>query len=503
VAMAGRRVVVVGAGVGGLCAALELRRHGFDVVVLERHAEVGGKAAERRQDGFRWDRGPSIVVMPWVYWSLFQANRLDPEDYLPLRRLDPAFRVRLTDERWLDIPADIEGVREAFGQIDPEAPRGLDRFLGRTDRFARAIGHAYCDRILDRWSQVMLSPLLLSAAIISPSTSYKSVIDRDFQSPAIRELLYGFPTYSGFDPVSAPGSLAIIPWTILREGVWYPEQGGIAEIPWAIARACRDLGVEIRTGVEVEEISVDSDGAVSGVGTTNGHFKAAAVVSNSDYVHTFRMLRGNKGFSPEVESLREGRAEPSESFFTIEMGCDRRWDRLAHHMLVLTSGSDRVYEELFERGEYPSDPPLYLNVTSETDPGDAPEGGSNPFLVVGAPPQKREGETDPEFEARYAEQLLERLEQVGLNGLRASIRTREVSGPEAWRTRFHAFRGAIYGLGKSHNILGGSFRPLNYRSDIGGLYLVGGGVQPGAGLPMVVQSGKLTAARVAADLSKR
>ncbi len=420
--MAGRRVVVVGAGVGGLCAALELRRHGFDVVVLERHAEVGGKAAERREGGFRWDRGPSIVVMPWVYWSLFEANGLDPEAYLPLRRLDPAFRVRLTDERWLDIPSDIEGVREAFGQIDPEAPRGLDRFLERTDRFARRIGHAYCDRILDRWSQVMLSRLLVSAAVISPSTSYKSVIDRDFRSAGIRELLYGFPTYSGFDPVSAPGSLAIIPWTILREGVWYPERGGIAEIPRAIARACRDRGVEIRTGVEVEEISVGADGAVSGVNTANGHLEAAAVVSNSDYVHTFRMLNGGKGFSPEVEALREGRAEPSESFFTIEMGCDRKWDRLAHHMLVLTSGSDRVYEELFERGEYPSDPPLYLNVTSETDAGDAPEGGSNPFLVVGAPPQKREGETDPEFEARYAEQLLERLEQVGLSGLRASVK---------------------------------------------------------------------------------
>ncbi len=377
--MAGRRVVVVGAGVGGLCAALELRRHGFDVVVLERHEVVGGKASERRDAGFRWDRGPSIVVMPWVYRTLFEASRLDPDEYLPLRRLDPAFRVRLTDERWLDIPAGMDGVREAFAEIDPDAAYGLDRFLERTDQFARRIGHAYCDRILDRWSQVMLSPLLISAAIISPSTSYKSVIDRYFKSQAIRELLYGFPTYSGFDPVSAPGSLAIIPWTILREGVWYPERGGIAEIPRTIARACLDRGVEIRTGVEVEAIERDATGAVIGVATSGGSIDAKAVVSNSDYVHTFRMLRGGNGFSTEVDDLREGRAQPSESFFTIEMGCDRKWDRLAHHMLVLTSGSDRVYEELFERGEFPSDPPLYLNVTSETDQADAIEGGRTRF----------------------------------------------------------------------------------------------------------------------------
>jgi phytoene desaturase len=501
--MTGKRVVVIGAGVGGLCSALELRRLGLAVEVLERHGSVGGKASERRDAGFRWDRGPSIVVMPWVYTSLFESSGLDPLEYLPLKRLDPAFRVRLTDGRWLDVPADIEGVRQAFGAIDPEAPQGLDRFLARTDKFARRIGHAYCDRILERWPQVMLSRLLLSAAVISPSTSYKSVIDRFFRSPAIRELLYGFPTYSGFDPVSAPGSLAIIPWTILREGVWYPENGGVAEIPRAIARACADRGVPVRTGVEVEAIELDASGAVKGVATSGGFIEASAVVSNSDYVHTFRMLRGGKAFSPDVDDLRSGRAEPSESFFTVEMGCDRRWDLLAHHMLVLTPGSSRVYEELFEKAQFPSDPPLYLNVTSETNPDDAPEGGSNPFLVVGAPPQKSEGATDPDFEARYAEQLLQRLEQAGLTGLRASIKTRELSGPESWRSRFHAFRGAIYGLSKSHNVLGGSFRPLNYRTDVPGLYLAGGGVQPGAGLPMVVQSGKLTAARVAQDLSKR
>ena len=494
-------VVIVGGGLGGLAAAMELRRHGMEVSLLERHEVVGGKASQRFDAGYRWDEGPSIVVMPWVYRTLFEASGLDLDRYLPLRRLDPAFRVVLTDGRTLDIPADAEGLRAAFAAIDPADGVGLDRFLAKMDRFARCIGHAYCDRMLENWSQVLLSPLMLSAALVSPAKSYASEIDEHFRSREVRELLYGFPTYSGFDPKSAPASLAIIPWTIIREGVWYPASGGVAAIPRALLAACRDLGVDVRTGVEVEAIERDAEGRVRGVSTSSGFLPARAVVSNADYVQTHRMLRGGTGFSPEVERLRAGDAQPSSSFFTIQLAANRTWDGLAHHLLVLTEGSSRVYDELFERGEYPSDPPIYVNATCVTDPGDAPAGCSNPFVVIGAPPLKEGEESDRDFESRYADRMIARLEAAGLPGLGAATVARHITGPSDWRDRFGAFRGAIYGLGNRHNVLGGSFRPLNYRADVPGLYFVGGGVQPGAGMPMVVQSGKITAQKLVRDLS--
>ena len=382
------RAVVIGGGLGGLAAALELKRRGYQTIVLERHEELGGKASERREGGWRWDEGPSIVVMPWVYRTLFTASGLDPDKYLPMKRLDPAFRIVLSDGRSLDIPADPAGLRDAFAAIHPPDGPALDRFLDKMDRFAALIAHSFCDRILETWGQVMFSPLLVSAALISPAKGYAKEIDEHFQSPAIRELLYGFPTYSGFDPQHAPASLAIIPWTIIREGVWYPTTGGIAAIPRSIASACRDVGVDIHTGVEVEAIELDSQGRVAGVATSAGPIPTKVVVSNADYVQTFRMLRGGKGFSNEVGDLRAGKAEPSTSFFTIQLACDRSWDALAHHILVLTKGSGRVYDELFVRGEYPSDPPIYVNATCVTDRSDAPVGGSNPFVVVGAPPLK-------------------------------------------------------------------------------------------------------------------
>lgn len=495
------RAVVIGGGLGGLAAALELRRRGYEVALLERHAELGGKASERVEGGYRWDEGPSIVVMPWVYRTLFEACGLDPDAYLPMKRLDPAFRVVLSDGRTLDIPAEAAGLRESFAAIEPEDARGLDRFLAKMDRFAGLIGHAYCDRMLENWGQVMFSPLMLSAAVVSPAKGYAKEIDEHFRSPAIRELLYGFPTYSGFDPVHAPASLAIIPWTIIREGVWYPEEGGVAAIPRALAKACRDVGVDVWTGVEVEAIELDARGEVAGVATSSGPIPARVVVSNADYVHTHRMLRGGKGFTGEVEALRKGDVEPSTSFFTLQLACDRTWDALAHHVLVLTKGSANVYDELFVRGEYPADPPIYVNATCVTDPGDAPAGKSNPFIVVGAPPLKPGDGVggDPTFESEHADRLIARLEQAGLPGLASATVSRKITPPVEWRDRFTAFRGSIYGLGNKHNVLGGSFRPLNYRADVPGLYFVGGGVQPGAGMPMVVQSGKITAERIARD----
>lgn len=497
------RVAVIGAGAGGLSAAIELARRGASVVVLERHRAIGGKASERREAGFRWDEGPSLVVMPWVYRELFESAGLDPDELLPLRRLDPAFKVVFADGRRLDVPADEAGLADAFAAIDPEDGRALAPFLGRVDRFAARLGHAYCDRIIESWPQVLTSPLATSATLISPLKKYADEIDRTFRSGPVRELLYGFPTYSGFDPKTAPASLLIIPWTIIREGVWYPADGGIAAIPRALADAARRLDVLIETGVEVEAIERGADGSVVGVATSSGPFEVDAVVSNSDYVHTHRMVRGGPPLSAEAEDVRAGRVEPSESFFTIQLGCDRSWDLAAHHLLVLTEGSSRVYDEVYRRGIYPSDPPLYVNVTSVTDPGDAPPGGSNPFVVIGAPALPAERDGDPKSDEAYADKLIARLERAGLDGLGPSIRARSVTGPSEFRRRFHAFRGAIYGLGSRHNVLGGGFRPLNFRREVPGLYFVGGGVQPGAGLPMSVQSGKVVAARLTRDIRPR
>ncbi len=211
-----------------------------------------------------------------------------------------------------------------------------------------------------------------------------------------------------------------------------------------------------------------------------------------------RMVLAGKA-PEEVAALRRGEATPSFTFFTVQLGCDRSWERLGHHLLVMTSDASTAFDEVFRKGAYPTDPPIYVNTTSATCPDDAPPGGSNPFLVIGAPPFQPGSPRDDTFARDYAGRLIDRLDRVAAPGLASSIVSRHLTTPHDWELRFHAFRGSIYGLGVEHNVLAGAFRPLNKCKHVHRLYFAGGGVQPGAGLPMVVQSGKITAQRIARD----
>lgn len=491
-----RNIVIIGGGIGGLSAGLELRRRGYDVTILERHATIGGKASARQSGDFRWDEGPSIVVLTWVYRQLFEKAGLDPDKYLSFHKLEPAFRLKMADGRSLEFSSDPVKLRATIASIDPKDAEGLDRFLAKCDRFAELLGTSYCDRMLDSWSDVLLSRLLLSAMIVPPQRKYTDEIDAHFQNPAIRELFYGLPTFSGYDPKTAPASLVILPWTILREGVWYPSKGGIAAIPQAIARAAIDLGVEIKTNIEVNQIHRDPSGKAIGVSTSVGYFPADVVISNADYIRTHQMLEGGPELSPLILKRRAGEVSAAASYFTLQLACNRRWDELAHHMILLTNGSNNVYEEIFVEKKYPDDPAIYINVTSETDPDDASSEGSNPFIVVGIPPIEPGMERDSERDSKYAELIIERIDTQWLPGFKDSITEMKITSAHDWHDRFSAHRGAIYGLGTDQNILDGAFRPINIIDEVPGLYFVGTSVQPGPGMPMVAQSGKIIAALV-------
>lgn len=488
-----KHVVIIGGGIGGLSAGLELKRHGYDVTVLERHNSIGGKASSREDQGFRWDEGPSIVVLTWIYRQLFERSGLDPDSYLPFRKLEPAFRLKMADGRCLEFSSDAAKLRNTIAEIDADDARGLDQFLEKCDRFAERLGSSYCDRMLSSWPDVLLSKLLWSAFIVPPQRKYTQEIDAHFRHPAIRELFYGLPTFSGYDPATAPASLVILPWTILREGVWYPANGGIAEIPRAIARAAVDKGVKIITGAEVTAIIRNSRGMAVRVESTAGQFPADVVVSNADYIRTHQMLQGGPEFSNLIQKRRSGDISAAASYFTIQLGCNRKWDDLAHHMIMLTEGSNNVYNEIFVDKCYPVDPAIYLNVTSETDPDDAPDGGCNPFIVVGIPPFEPGSRPDPVRDEAYADSIIRRIEDRWLPGFRSSIVNMKITSAHDWFNRFYAHRGAIYGLGPDQNILDGAFRPINTIEEVPNLFFAGTSVQPGPGMPMVAQSGKIVA----------
>lgn len=486
-----KQIGIIGAGLGGLAVAACLAAQGHKVDLLERHNQVGGKASRYHQEGFIFDEGPSIVVMPWVYEDLFARVGTKMSHYLEFQRIDPAFRVYTKDGTKLDIPAQEAPLLETVAQISKHDAQALKKLLSRCDLFSRIFAHDFYDRMFAGLKDIFFSRLMPSALILPPLRNFMDEVNRTFTSELMRALLVGFPIYAGLDPRNAPASLMLIPWTIIREGVWYPK-GGIHAIAQAIAKLATDLGAKIHLNADVSNIQVSKDLRAKAL-TVNGqtqHYDI--IISNSDYINTHRLLQGTDAWPETIAKLRQGQAQPSASFLTLEMAVKREFSDICHHTLLLDGDPTPSYHDIFDRGVLPKPTPIYINAPARNDREVAPLGKDNLFAVISVPPRP-EPAPAPEIYEEYAQYLLQEIESYGFTGFREALAFYRVTTPLTFEDRFSAFRGSIYGLGPDHNILYGAFRPLNISQAIKGLYFVGGGVQPGAGMPMVVQSGKIVA----------
>lgn len=486
-----KRVGVIGAGLGGLAAAVCLASKGYKVDVFERHNQVGGKASRYNRDGFIFDEGPSIVVMIWVYQDLFNRVGRNLTDYLDFQRLDPAFRIFTPQNKFFDIPVEEKALLSVIETLSKHDAKAFKKLLSQCDLFVKIFAKDFYERMFSSLQDIIFSRLMPSALILPPLRNYMNDIKRRFENELVRSLLIGFPIYAGLDPRNAPSSLLLIPWTIIREGVWYPK-GGIHEIPLAIARLAKDLGVKIHLQTDVSAIEVSKDLKVKGLVINGLSEQYDTIISNSDYLYTHQLLKGIEDWPSIIALLKDEKAEPSASFLTLELALSRPFANLAHHNLLLDGDPTPSYHDIFDLGVLPAQTPIYINAPVRTDPPLAPVGKDNLFVVVSVPPR---GETkpDPIIYDDYAANLLRKIESFGFTGLEGSLLFHKVNTPLTFEQKFSAFRGSIYGLGPKHNILYGAFRPLNASQEISGLYFVGGGVQPGAGMPMVVQSGKIVA----------
>lgn len=490
-----KRVGVIGAGLGGLAAAASLSSKGYQVDVFERHNQVGGKASRYMRDGFVFDEGPSIVVMIWVYQDLFQKVGQNLSDYLEFQRLDPAFRIFTQQSKYFDIPVSEKGLLSVIETLSKHDAKAFKKLLSQCDLFVKIFAHDFYEKMFATLQDIIFSRLMPSALILPPLRNYMNDIKRRFENELVRSLLIGFPIYAGLDPRNAPSSLFLIPWTIIREGVWYPK-GGIHEIPLAIAKLAKNLGANIHLQKDVTAIEIDNNLRVKGLVVNGLLEKYDIVISNSDYVYTHQLLKGKEDWPNAIKLLKEGKAEPSASFLTLELALSRIFPEFKHHNLLLSGDPTPSYHDIFDLGVLPKETPLYINAPVRTDPPLAPAGKDNLFVVISVPPRS-EIKPDPVIYEKYAMEMLKKIESFGFSGLESSLLFHNINTPLTFEQKFSAFRGSIYGLGPKHNILYGAFRPLNSSQDISGLYFVGGGVQPGAGMPMVVQSGKIVADLIA------
>jgi phytoene desaturase len=476
------RVVVVGAGLGGLAVALRLQGAGHDVVVVEQRERPGGRAYRLRDAGFTWDMGPSLLTMPWVLEETFAAGGLDLHRDLTLRRLDPMYRIHWADEeRHLDFTDDRERLRGEVAKFSARDAARLDEFLA-------ALAPIYRDGILAAGRRpftqasafAALVPTMVRLRAILPLHRFVAGF---FEHPRVREAFSFHSLFIGGDPHRVPAIYGALVYLQLLDGGWYAD-GGVYSIVEAMARP-----LDVRCGARVERVET-AGGRVRAVHVAGGErFEADAVISNADVLRTDELL----GRGPARRRLR-----PTMSCFLLYLGTDRVFDQLLHHTLLVGPGY-RDFIRAVTRGRgLPRTFSTYVHAPARTEPAMAARGGDS--LAVLLPVPNLRGRVDWEREEeRLRDALVADLERTfGLGGLDAAIRVEHRMTPPDFASELGAVDGNAFAIEPTLQ-QSAYFRAPNRVRGVAGMYHVGGGTHPGAGIPGVLLGAEVTAGLVTAD----
>jgi len=489
-------IIIIGAGIGGMSAAIRLAIAGETVIILEKNETVGGKMAQVKQDGFRWDTGPSVITMRNVFEDLFALANKNINDYLTLEPVDPLTRYFFQDGTQLDISSNLTETLEQIDNLDPRDVDGYLSFLAYAARIHRLTKDVFIYDHPPTLKSLTKVPPWQALQIDGLRTMQQSI--KGFvKSPHMQQLLGRFATYVGASPYQAPATLNVIAHVELSSGIWYP-RGGIYKIAQAYKQLAYDCGATIRINCSVTEILTQGK-HVTGVKLDNGEtIDAKAIIANMDVGLVYDRLLPetviNKNRANRIQNM-----ETSCSGFVLLLGVDKKHSQLAHHNIFFSSDYAQEFKHIFKDGIPPQDPTIYVAITSKTDPDHAPAGHENWFVLVNTPPIGEQYDWTQNAQS-YREHVLSQLaNRFGID-VRQHIVSEKILTPIDLEQMSGARRGALYGT-SSNNRWAAFLRPHNRAPDVKGLYFAGGTTHPGGGVPMVTLSGKVAAELVLEDLS--
>lgn len=477
--------VVIGSGLGGLAAAVRLQARGYKVTVLERRDQPGGRAAAFRRDGFVFDAGPTVITAPHLFEELWTLAGRRMADDVTLKPVSPFYRIRFSEGDWFDYSGDHEAMCAEVKRFSPEDVRGYERFIRLSERIFDVGFVKLGDQPFHRWTTMArIAPAMIRLQ------SYRSVhglVAKYIRDPRLRQVFSFNPLLIGGNPFATTAIYALIAYFERKWGVHFPV-GGTGALVRGLVSLIEGAGGEVRTGAEVEEITLEGRRA-TGVRLRGGESLAASVVvSNADSAWTYRRLLPASVRRRWTDRRVDG-ARFSMGLFVWYFGVRGTYPEISQHSILLGPRYRELLEDIFSRKVLADDFSLYLHRPTATDPGLAPP-GCDTFYVL-SPVPNLDANIDWAVQAEpYRRRIAEHLERTLLPGLQSRLVTSHVVTPQYFRDELLSVKGAGFGM---QPIMTQSawFRPHNVSEDVQGLYLVGAGTHPGAGVPGVLSSARV------------
>ncbi|MFC2703786.1 phytoene desaturase family protein [Abiotrophia defectiva] len=493
------KVIIIGAGMGGLSAAIRLLLAGYQVEIYEKNQTPGGKMSQIQAQGYTFDVGPTIVMMPDLYRQPFELAGKNPDDYFRLKRLEPMYDAYFKDSpyRRYTITSDLVELMKMNEGLGQETALGFLQYLSEMYRRYQVAVESFITRPFrhakDIYNPKMLREVLKLKTFDSAEAMMASFIpNKDLQQ------MMGFQTlYIGVSPKKGPSLYNMIPMIELLYGVWFIE-GGIFAYARALERLFLELGGQLHYGQEVQEILIEQ-GQAKGIALADTYVSADIVISNADFPYTMQQLiqdqKAKGKYSPaKIESM-----DYSCSCLVFYWGVKGTYPELKTHNFVICPDLSTNLDQIFD-GSLIEDPSLYLHIPSMADPSLAPEGHSS-FYVLMPVSELGTGRYDwtPQVIDHYRQRALESLAPLaGLANLDQQIEFEQVYTPHDFQQAFNAYRGATFGLQptlKQSN----HWRPQSKSLDCDNLYFTGSSTHPGAGVPIALEGGKICADEVRRD----
>jgi phytoene desaturase len=481
------RVIIVGAGPGGLAAALLLAKAGAHVTIVERRAQVGGRTAILEQQGFRFDVGPTFFLYPRILAEIFAAVGANLKQEVRLLRLDPQYRLVFGAGGELSATPDLERMEQAIAALAPQDAPMLRRFLD-DNRHKFAQFKPCLQSPWHSWRDLLTMRMLRLLPLLRPWRSLGRELATYFSDPRL-QIAFSFQAkYLGMSPFQCPSLFSILSFLEYEYGVFHPV-GGCGAVTAAMARVVRRLGVEIALQEPVESL-VFRGRRVIGVQTRAGTKYADAVIVNADFARSMQRLVPNS-LRRRWTDEKIARKRFSCSTFMLYLGIEGRYDHIPHHNIYLAHDYARNLHDITHRHALSEDPSFYVQNACVTDPSLAPSGKSTLYVLV--PVTYRHANVDWSRERdRYRALILRHLAHIGIKDVEQRICCERVVTPDDWDEQYEIHLGATFNLAHSLNQML-LWRPHNRFEDLEGVYLVGGGTHPGSGLPVIFESARITA----------